>query len=104
MIKRIFDFTAALAGLVVLSPMFLAIALWIKLDSRGPVFFRQQRVGKDGVMFDIVKFRTMTDDTIKRALDAASKANIGQVVVEIYGVFHWPRPPHHASRQVFAAP
>ena len=62
MIKRIFDITAALVGLVLLSPMFLAIAVWIKLDSRGPVFFRQQRVGKDGVMFDIIKFRSMTDD------------------------------------------
>ncbi len=63
MIKRIFDFIAAVAGIIVLAPMFLAIAAWIKLDSRGPVFFRQPRVGKDGVMFDIIKFRTMTDDS-----------------------------------------
>ena len=63
MIKRIFDFIAAVAGIIILSPMFLAIAAWIKLDSRGPVFFRQPRVGKDGVMFDIIKFRTMTDDS-----------------------------------------
>jgi lipopolysaccharide/colanic/teichoic acid biosynthesis glycosyltransferase len=62
MIKRLFDFTAAVLGLVVLSPMFLAIAAWIKLDSSGPVFFRQPRVGKNGQMFDIVKFRTMYDD------------------------------------------
>ena len=63
MIKRLFDIIAALAGLIVLSPMFLAIAAWIKIDSRGPVFFRQQRVGKDGVMFSIIKFRSMTDDS-----------------------------------------
>ena len=63
MIKRIFDFIAAVAGIIILSPMFLAIAAWIKLDSRGPVFFRQPRVGKDGVMFDIIKFRTMTDES-----------------------------------------
>ena len=62
MTKRIFDFTAALAGLLLLSPLFLLVGIWIKLDSRGPVFFRQPRVGKDGVMFDIVKFRTMFDE------------------------------------------
>ncbi|WP_426101976.1 sugar transferase [Massilia sp. TSP1-1-2] len=62
MTKRIFDFTAALVGLLLLSPLFLLVGIWIKLDSRGPVFFRQPRVGKDGVMFDIVKFRTMFDE------------------------------------------
>ncbi len=62
MTKRIFDFTAALVGLLLLAPLFLLVGLWIKLDSRGPVFFRQPRVGKDGVMFDIVKFRTMYDE------------------------------------------
>ena len=60
--KRIFDFVAALLGLLVLAPLFVAVAVWIKIDSRGPVFFRQPRVGKDGVMFDIVKFRTMFDE------------------------------------------
>jgi lipopolysaccharide/colanic/teichoic acid biosynthesis glycosyltransferase len=60
--KRIFDFAAALAGLVLLSPLFLLVALWIKADSPGPVFFRQQRVGKNGALFDIIKFRTMHDD------------------------------------------
>jgi lipopolysaccharide/colanic/teichoic acid biosynthesis glycosyltransferase len=60
--KRLFDVIAALAGLVVLSPLFVATALWIKLDSRGPVFFRQARVGQRGVPFDIIKFRTMRDN------------------------------------------
>ncbi len=60
--KRVFDFTASLAGLMLLSPLFLLVAVWIKLDSPGPVFFRQQRVGKDGVLFNIIKFRTMQDD------------------------------------------
>ena len=59
MIKRIFDFTAALVGLVFLSPIFLAIAVWIKFDSRSPIFLLQQRVGKHGALFDIVKFRSM---------------------------------------------
>ena len=62
MTKRIFDFIAALLGLLVLAPLFVAVAIWIKFDSRGPVLFRQQRVGKDGVPFNIIKFRTMHDD------------------------------------------
>jgi lipopolysaccharide/colanic/teichoic acid biosynthesis glycosyltransferase len=60
--KRIFDFIASLTGLVLLAPLFLLVGLWIKIDSRGPVFFRQARVGKDGALFDIVKFRTMYDE------------------------------------------
>ncbi|MES2324787.1 MAG: sugar transferase [Pseudomonadota bacterium] len=62
MSKRIFDFTAALLGLILLAPLFLITAIWIKVDSPGPVFFRQQRVGKRGVPFDIIKFRTMRED------------------------------------------
>ena len=62
MTKRIFDFTAAVVGLLLLAPLFLLVGIWIKIDSRGPVFFLQARVGKDGVMFDIVKFRTMYDE------------------------------------------
>ena len=63
MAKRLFDLIGAVAGLVLLAPLLLGIALWIKLDSRGPVFFRQQRVGRLGVPFRIHKFRTMIDDT-----------------------------------------
>jgi lipopolysaccharide/colanic/teichoic acid biosynthesis glycosyltransferase len=57
--KRIFDLCCVLPGLVVLSPLFLLIALWIKLDSRGPVFFYQTRVGQFEKPFKIIKFRTM---------------------------------------------
>lgn len=60
MAKRLFDMVCALIGLVVLSPLFLIIAVWIKLDSQGPVFFRQVRVGKNGKPFRIHKFRTMS--------------------------------------------
>ncbi len=60
--KRVFDLVCATAGLVLLAPLLLAIALWIKLDSVGPVFFRQQRVGRDGVLFRIHKFRSMAGD------------------------------------------
>ncbi len=63
--KRIIDFMLSLAGLVILSPVFLAITLAIKLDSPGPVIFKQRRVGKDKQLFDIYKFRTMRIDTPK---------------------------------------
>ena len=58
--KRIFDFVAASTGLVLLAPLFAVAAVLVKLDSRGPVFFRQQRVGIHGRIFRIFKFRTMT--------------------------------------------
>jgi len=61
MLKRLFDLVVAAAGLLLLSPLLLGIALWIKLDSPGPVFFRQQRVGRFGVLFRIHKFRSMSD-------------------------------------------
>jgi len=61
-IKRAFDLVFSLAGVVILSPLFLAVAVWIRLDSPGPVFFRQVRVGKSGKPFRIFKFRTMLAD------------------------------------------
>ncbi len=57
--KRIFDLLFAFVGVIVLLPLFLAIAVWIKLDSPGPVFFRQTRIGQFGREFTIYKFRTM---------------------------------------------
>ncbi len=57
--KRLFDFLTALIGSIVLSPLFAIVALAIKCNSRGPVFFRGERVGKDGKLFRIFKFRTM---------------------------------------------
>ncbi len=62
-IKRGLDFIIALAGLIILAPVFLVIALWIKFDSPGPVFFTQRRVGCNKELFDIYKFRTMRTDT-----------------------------------------
>ena len=61
MLKRAFDIVVAALALVLLSPLLLMIALLVKLDSSGPVFFRQQRVGRHGVPFHIHKFRTMAD-------------------------------------------
>ena len=57
--KRFFDVFASGLGILVLSPLFLIIAIWIKLDSEGPVFYRQVRVGKDNKDFRIFKFRSM---------------------------------------------
>lgn len=59
--KRLFDVFAAGAGLLLLAPLLLLVALWIRLDSPGPVLFRQQRIGRHGVPFAILKFRTMAD-------------------------------------------
>ena len=59
LMKRVFDFVAALAGLLLLAPLMLALAAWIRVDSAGPVLYRQRRVGRNGVPFRILKFRTM---------------------------------------------
>ncbi|WP_298609402.1 sugar transferase [uncultured Thiothrix sp.] len=59
MIKRLFDLFFSILGLIVLSPILLMIAIWVKWDSEGPVFFRQERVGQFGKTFYIHKFRTM---------------------------------------------
>jgi len=64
-VKRLFDFILALIGLILLSPLFLIIIISIKLDSRGPVFFKQKRVGVNKTHFNILKFRTMRIDTPK---------------------------------------
>jgi lipopolysaccharide/colanic/teichoic acid biosynthesis glycosyltransferase len=59
MAKRLFDVIVAAAALLLLAPLMAAVAVAIKLDSRGPIFFRQERVGRHGVLFHIHKFRTM---------------------------------------------
>ena len=64
--KRLFDFVASFFGLVLLAPFFVLAALWIKLDSRGAIFFRQERVGFQGVIFRTHKFRTMVLDAEKK--------------------------------------
>lgn len=60
--KRIFDILASVLGLIVLSPLFLIIAVLIKLRMPGPVLFKQQRIGKNSRPFTIIKFRSMTVD------------------------------------------
>lgn len=58
-VKRFLDVTASFLGLVLLSPLLLAVSILIKIDSRGPVNFRQKRIGRNGKVFEIYKFRSM---------------------------------------------
>ena len=76
MAKRVFDFLGAALALLLLAPLLAAVALWVKLDSPGPVFFRQQRVGRHGVLFSIHKFRTMRDGAAGLPLTVAADARI----------------------------
>ena len=58
-IKRLIDITCSFVGILVLSPLFIIIAIIIKFTSKGPVFFSQKRVGRNGKEFDMYKFRSM---------------------------------------------
>jgi len=58
-IKRIIDILGSLSGIILISPIMIIVAIWIKLDSKGPVLFIQNRVGQDGKKFRIYKFRSM---------------------------------------------
>ena len=68
MAKRLFDIFWTVPGVMLLSPLLVLIAIWIKLDSSGPVFFRQKRVGQRGRIFEVLKFRTMFVDAEKHGL------------------------------------
>ncbi|NIO20293.1 MAG: sugar transferase [Candidatus Aenigmarchaeota archaeon] len=63
--KRIFDIFTSLVGLVIISPLILIASILIKMDSEGPVFFKQWRIGKDGKQFRVYKLRTMVRDADK---------------------------------------
>ena len=85
-LKRMVDFIFALAAAILLLPLFLGAAIAIKLDSRGPVLFRQRRVGAGGVPFRVVKFRTMANDSgsgasseIERAITVEDDPRITRV-------------------------
>ena len=72
--KRIFDLVFVVPGLLILMPVFAVVAVWIKIDSNGPIFFRQQRVGKSGHLFSIFKFRTM----VVNAESMGAKVTVGK--------------------------
>ncbi|WP_029956059.1 sugar transferase [Clostridium scatologenes] len=65
-LKRILDIVLSLIGIIVLSPIFILLTIWIKMDSEGPAIFKQIRVGKDAEEFTIYKFRTMVVNAEKK--------------------------------------
>ncbi|GLS89608.1 glycosyl transferase [Psychromonas marina] len=73
--KRIFDIFSSGIGLIILSPIFILIATWIKFDGSGPVFFKQVRVGLNGKNFNILKFRTMIVDAEAKGLSVTVGAD-----------------------------
>ena len=73
-IKRIIDIIGALCGVILLSPVMIIVGTWIKLDSKGPVFFAQNRIGQDGTRFKMYKFRSMCMDA-ERILDKLKEKN-----------------------------
>jgi len=101
-LKRLFDITLALAALITLAPVLAGIAILIKLHSRGPVFYRDLRVGRNGRLFTMYKFRTMTEHTstrqitrVGRILRAASLDELPQLLNVLAGNMSLigPRPP-----------
>ncbi len=77
LVKRLFDITVTLFGLILISPVFLITAIAIKIDSPGPVIFKQKRVGKNGELFDFFKFRSMIPqaEALKAELAAANEVD-----------------------------
>ena len=76
LLKRLFDLLASAAGLLLLAPLLLAIAAWVKLDSPGPVFFRQERIGRQGQPFRIYKFRSMRQNNAGLQITVGEDARI----------------------------
>jgi len=88
--KRVIDIIGSFAGLIVLSPILLFLSILIKIESPGPVFFRQERVGKDGRLFTFLKFRTMKtatdkeeDDYIKKIISMKSELDHKSIVFKM---------------------
>jgi lipopolysaccharide/colanic/teichoic acid biosynthesis glycosyltransferase len=95
-LKRAIDITVSLLGLIVLSPLFVAISLWIRLTSKGPIFYRQKRVGQFGKRFVFLKFRSMVvdnDPSIHREYvkQLICSAESGQNCNGVYKIQHDPR-------------
>ncbi len=98
-VKRASDILISLAALVVLAPIWLLVALFIKMDSRGPVFYRQERVGMDGRIFLFIKFRTMragADDRVHREFQrnyiaGRPETNLGDSERPVYKLHADPR-------------
>lgn len=81
-VKRIFDFLFSTLLLIILSPLFLIIMVWIKLDSKGEAVFKQTRVGVKGEPFTIYKFRTMIKNADKMFNKEVNRENLGNLVFQ----------------------
>ena len=114
MIKRVFDLFFSIILLIVLAPLFVVVGVLIKLDSPGPVFFKQKRVGKDNKDFMVYKFRSMSEGTPDGAKEDLGEENsyvtrMGEIIRrftidELPNLFNvvrgemslvGPRPPHY---------
>ncbi|HEX8338888.1 MAG TPA: sugar transferase, partial [Pyrinomonadaceae bacterium] len=99
LVKRAFDVLAASAALVLLSPLWVLMAVLIKLDSKGPVLYRQERVGMDGRIFLFLKFRTMRTgaddrehrDYQRRYIEGRPETNLGDSLRPVYKLHDDPR-------------
>ncbi len=74
--KRVFDLSLTIPGLLVLSPVFLLSIIAIKLDSKGPIIFKQKRVGLNGKIFEVLKFRTMVVDAEKKGVKITTSTDV----------------------------
>lgn len=88
MFKRVFDVSVSLILLLLLAPLMILIAIWIKLDSAGPVLFVQDRVGEHGKPFKMIKFRTMYQDADRRWHEVAQRDASGRL---LHKTAHDPR-------------
>jgi lipopolysaccharide/colanic/teichoic acid biosynthesis glycosyltransferase len=95
MAKRLFDILFSTGTLIVLLPLLLAVALWIRLDSPGPIFFRQVRIGRGGKPFSIFKFRSMRADAQTRGpqITVADDARVTRAgsVIRKYKIDEFPQ-------------
>ena len=89
--KRAFDVVVSSIMLIILSPVFLILAIAIKIDSKGPVFYRQERVTQYGKRFRIHKFRTMVQNADKGSLVTVSNDSRITVWVRLSGIAVWMR-------------
>lgn len=79
MIKRAFDILVSFFGLILLFPLFIVVAIFVKIDSKGPIFFSQERIGKDFKPFRILKFRTMVQTKDGPFITAANDQRITRI-------------------------
>lgn len=82
LLKRLIDIILSFIGIIILSPVFIILAIWIKMDSKGPAVFKQVRVGKDGKDFTIYKFRTMVINAERKRDLEIDPTNLGNFVFQ----------------------